>query len=278
MNVDWKLKSRIFRMIDLLGANEVLSFLQNHVTGRSKVNINKVNENWSRHEAAISVFSRPRLFEFGAGQSLAQNLYLSRCCGEQVVVDLTRMAKVAKVNDAAKQLAQICPDFNYHAIATFEDLAREYSIKYIAPTDASKTDYLDGYFDCCVSTYTLEHIPRSSIVSIFTELKRIIKKGGLICASIDYSDHYAHTDSSISALNYLSFSDAEWEKYNHRSHYQNRLRHYDYEEIFNELGLVTERNEPFFEDHPLPSRVAAQFNTENNSFRAITGYFVLRVV
>ena len=117
-----------------------------------------------------------------------------------------------------------------------------------------------------------------SIGSIFPELKRIIKKGGLIFASIDCSDHYPHTDSGISALNYFSYSDAEWEKYHHRSHYQNRLRHHDYEETFNNLGFVTERNEPFFEDHPLPSRVAARFNTENNLFLAISGYFVLRVV
>ena len=59
-----------------------------------------------------------------------------------------------------------------------------------------------------------------------------LKKNGMISAIIDYSDHYAHTDPAIGLLNFLNYSSDDWKKYNHESHYQNRLRHYEYIDIF----------------------------------------------
>ena len=51
----------------------------------------------------------------------------------------------------------------------------------------------------------LEHIPKDSIKKIFIELRRILKKDGVVCATIDYTDHYAHTDKNIGLLNFLSY-------------------------------------------------------------------------
>ena len=71
--------------------------------------------------------------------------------------------------------------------------------------DAAKTDFESGSLDACISTNTLEHSKRN-IVLIFRELYRTLKDD----TRIDYSDHYAHTDLSISLLNYLKYSETEW--------------------------------------------------------------------
>jgi hypothetical protein len=123
----------------------------------------------------------------------------------------------------------------------------------------------------------LEHIPRDSIIGIFTELKRIVRPGGLISAVIDYSDHYAHTDGSISLLNFLRLSGREFDKYNHRVHFQNRLRHYDYEEIFAGLGFEILRNEPL-NSVELPSIVSEDFRSDSPTISCTKGIFLLKVV
>ena len=48
---------------------------------------------------------------------------------------------------------------------------------------------------------------------------------------------------NISLLNYLRFTNHQWKKYNHKFHYQNRLRHYEYINIFKNTGFtVVEEN------------------------------------
>ena len=123
----------------------------------------------------------------------------------------------------------------------------------------------------------LEHIPKDSIKKIFIELRRILKKDGVVCATIDYTDHYAHTDKNIGLLNFLSYSDEEWKKYNHNCNYQNRLRHYDYETLFSELMFKIVNNEPaFFKDAVFPSHIDSKFKLENPLYKATSGYFVLK--
>ena len=52
---------------------------------------------------------------------------------------------------------------------------------------------------------------------------------------IDYGDHFSHTDDSISSLNFLQYSTNEWSRYGDSKFiYMNRLRHDDFEDIFNE--------------------------------------------
>jgi hypothetical protein len=56
--------------------------------------------------------------------------------------------------------------------------------------------------------------------------------------NIDLTDHFSHTDSSITTINFLKFSEKEWKKYADNSFaFHNRLRVYDYSEIFLKAGL-----------------------------------------
>lgn len=275
MNINWKLKSSAFRIIDTYSLDSVLFMLQKYVTRRSRVDIPDFNRNWLLHRENLACLGRPLVFEFGAGKNLAQNIYLSDYTRGQFVVDIVNMLDIGQFNEAARKIAHLKRGW-FKPVHTPADIRELYSITYKAPYDASHTEFDDDTFDACVTTHTLEHIPKESLLQIFTELKRIIRPGGLISAVIDYSDHYAHTDKTISRLNFLRFSDKEFSKYNHKVHYQNRLRHYDYEELFAELGFELLRHEAL-NKVPLPAAIANVFRTGDPSLPYASGCFLLKV-
>jgi SAM-dependent methyltransferase len=215
------------------------------------------------------------VLEFGAGKSLSQNIFLSRIASHQTVVDLFDMIDISQFDDAARQISGVS-DVPYRRVETLADIEANYAIRYRAPYDINQTDFADGAFDACISTNTLEHIPEESIISIFRELKRVIRPGGLISAVIDYSDHYAHTDRNISYLNFLAYSTSEFARHNHRVHFQNRLRHADFERIFNDLGFEIRRNEAL-NSVDLPVVVSSQFDATNPTITATKGIFLLAV-
>ena len=275
MNLNWRFKSFLFGVIDSMSLYGLLYFLQKHITRRSKVSIKDINKNWLTHKEHLSTIGTPRVIEFGAGKSLAQNIYLSQYVKHQTLVDLFPMLDISQFNDAAKQIAQITDQPSVNVSST-DDIKHCYQIDYLAPVDLTKSDFDDNSFDACISTNTLEHIPRKSIIGIFEELKRIIRNDGIISAVIDYSDHYSHTDKSISKLNFLSYTSDKFKKHNHRTHYQNRLRHYDYVEIFESLGLEILKKEALNKVPP-PSKISKEFDTRKDNVFATQGIFLLRV-
>lgn len=274
MNIPWKLKSAIFRAIDRFGATGLLYWLQSNVTRRSRVQIGDGSPNWQTHREQLATLDRPSVFEFGAGKSLQQNLYLSSYFGPQTVVDLFPMIDLRLADSAARQISTLRDGRPYQPIARLYDL-QCYGIEYHAPCDAGNTGYALGSFDACISTNTLEHIPALDIERILAELRRILRRAGLISAVIDYSDHYAHTDASIGRLNFLQFSDKEFEKHNHGVHYQNRLRHDDYLALFRGAGFGVLRAQPMHHLPPPPT-VAPRFDTANPNTFATVGIFLLR--
>lgn len=109
--------------------------------------------------------------------------------------------------------------------------------RYVAPGDAANTNIPDNYIDFHVSHNVMEHVPKSTITGIFLEGNRIIKETGLFVHKIDYSDHFSHSDSRISDINFLQYSDRVWRFYaGNRFMYMNRLRHDDFLEIYDDIG------------------------------------------
>lgn len=275
MNINWKFKSFIFGLIDKFSLYDVLYFLQKNVTKRSVVKISEINDKWMIHQNGLATLNEPVVLEFGAGKSLSQNIYLGSNFKCQTVVDLFPMLDIDMFNEAALQISKIASSVIYTRVSSVDDIERCYGIKYIAPLDVARAPFSDNFFDGCISTNTLEHIPKKSIIDIFKELKRIIKPGGLISAVIDYSDHYSHTDKNIGAINYLMYSSDEFSNYNHVSHYQNRLRHYDYEVIFRDLLFEVLKSEA--RDIAVPPRnISEEFNSNESSLCATWGVFLLK--
>ena len=130
-------------------------------------------------------------------------------------------------------------------------------------------------FDACISTVTLEHFSKSDLENAFRNLKKIIKKDGKISATIDYSDHYNHTDEKIGTLNFLQYDEKSWKKYNTPYLFQNRLRHNDFRDFFLKMNYeILEENKG-----PIgipPSTISKDFNENNEETFILWGQFLLK--
>ena len=126
-----------------------------------------------------------------------------------------------------------------------EKLMRLCCIEYKAPCDAAETGLPSGSIDFHTSYTVLEHIPKSTLGEIFDEGGRLVKKDGLFVHRVDYSDHFSHSDSSISAINFLQFSELKWDMLaGNRYMYMNRLRHDDFLDLFRQWGHSVLMAEP----------------------------------
>lgn len=276
MKIPWKLKSAVFAAIDMFHATNLLYFLQKNITKRSRILNLNISENWQRHKRSLKKYNcTGHIFEFGAGKNLAQNLYLSDFVNSQLVVDLNPMIDLQLVETARELLKEKIDLKSDKVIGSVEDLLA-YGITYKAPYDASNTDLDDKSLDACISTNTLEHIPKKSIFRIFNELHRVLKNEAIVSAQIDYSDHYSHTDPSISLLNYLRYTDKQWEKYNHRCHFQNRLRHCDYIEIFNACGFSVIEENIHYSEQEIPADIVAMNKGKSEDWAATSAHLILK--
>jgi hypothetical protein len=118
-------------------------------------------------------------------------------------------------------------------------------ITYIAPGDATRTRLRPASIDFHTSFNVFEHIPRDVLAAILSEGNRIISDTGLFVHRVDYSDHFSHSDTHISPINFLQYSDAQWNRYaGNRYMYMNRLRHDDFLTLFESGGHAVLATEP----------------------------------
>ena len=276
MNIPWKIKSSIFSVIDKFHLYKMLYFLQKYVTKRADGIFNQVDSEWILHRDTLRKHDKnKKIFEFGAGKHLAQNLFLSIDIKQQVVVDLYNMLDIEQVEEARTFISSFQSLRTNRKIDSKEAL-KSFGIFYHAPFDASQTDFTDKSIDAIISTNTLEHIPEPDIKAIMREAKRILKDDGIISFRIDYSDHYAHTDNKISLLNFLKFDKKSWNKYNHICHYQNRMRHYEYLSLFEDLGFKCIDGMAYYDENFIEQDLSSKYSCQPQSWSATAGYFVLR--
>ena len=121
--------------------------------------------------------------------------------------------------------------------ASMSDVLASNRITYLAPADARASGLPTGSIDAVVTTSTLEHIPRADLVQIFAECHRIVRDGGGMSMLIDYSDHWSHFDHSITAFNFLQFTEDDWKRRNPALNYQNRMRHSEFVALFESSGF-----------------------------------------
>lgn len=236
MRIPWKLKSKVYRFLSYCPQG-TLYFMQRHVARKARIRFTEPDTSWKFHHRMIEQSNARTLIEFGAGKSLIQNLFLTPIVDFQTLVDLVPMINFQLVNEAIVRLREMGVKVDGRLVNSAEELENIYKIRYLAPLDMRMSGLEAGSFDLCISTNTLEHIPKKDIEAILVELKGLLTSEGSISAVIDYSDHYSHTDPSIGSLNFLQFAEGDWEKLNHSNHYQNRLRHTHFGEIFECAGF-----------------------------------------
>jgi SAM-dependent methyltransferase len=224
----------------------------------------------SRIERQQQTITGKTILEIGTGHQVGLPIALWLCGAAQIItVDLNRYLKVELVrNDLAfirerkQELMQIFgahaqePEFRERLAAlaevtdgTLDQLLHAMNIRYLAPADAAHLDFPDGSIDYHVSYTVLEHIPPATLIRILHEGKRVLKNDGLFVHCIDFSDHFAHSDSSISSVNFLQFSDEEWQRLSgNRFMYHNRLRADEFRALLDESGVVVLEMEPFVDE------------------------------
>jgi|MTBAKSStandDraft_1061840.scaffolds.fasta_scaffold01656_8 SAM-dependent methyltransferase len=125
-------------------------------------------------------------------------------------------------------------------------------IHYLAPADAGSLALPDESVDCHLSNTVMEHISPEAIRRIMLEAKRLLKKNGVAIHFIDLSDHFQHQDSAITPLNFLRYTEKQWQRLaGNQFAYTNRLRPPDYYAIFQDLGFQIMRKEVNTYDAPL---------------------------
>lgn len=101
-------------------------------------------------------------------------------------------------------------------------------ITYLAPCNAGATQWSSGSMDLITSNNVFEHVPVPGLLAMFAEAKRLLRPGGSVLHCVNCGDHYAYADKSITQLNYLRFSEQQWQRWNNSIQYQNRLRPMDF--------------------------------------------------
>ena len=113
------------------------------------------------------------------------------------------------------------------------------NIEYRAPADATTLPLPNGGVDFHYSSNVFEHVSPEIIRGILLEARRVLAPGGLFLHRMDLSDHFSHTDPSISTVNFLRFNERRWGRLaGNRYMYHNRLRAYEYYDLFAEEGAV----------------------------------------
>ena len=117
-------------------------------------------------------------------------------------------------------------------------LSKMMNVKYLPRADAAKLPVEAGSIDAHISFAVFEHIPAPDLARILTEARRVLQPDGLLVHIIDPSDHFAHDDETITAINFLQFGDAEWDAWaGNKFVYHNRLRAFEYLELFERAGV-----------------------------------------
>jgi hypothetical protein len=225
---------------------------QKYLTGRWHRSVAGVLAEPNNYTMHIDTFQKhwgdlkhANYFEFGVARDLFSNLF-NYCCGmeKQLAIDLKPLATRELVDNTRGQL---CACFSPYITRKPElqlgrdfkaDLMTHYGIDYQAPADARSVQRPSGSVDLIASTSTFEHIPQDAIREILAESYRLCHEGSIMSHEIDYSDHYSHTDKSLTPYNFLRFSDRNWERLHMRHYYQNRLRHNDIRQLIQDAGFT----------------------------------------
>lgn len=212
------------------------------------------------------VLADAKLFEIGTGW-YPTFPFTSFLAGAQSVhtVDLNPHLKADLVRSCAASLAEHVDTIATMSGVAVEEVARRQRqlverlagridlshatggvVRYDAPTDATRMPTGANELDVVFSNSVLEHVPPPVVDRLYAEAMRILRPGGLMFHSVNCGDHYAYIDDRINQLNYLSFSDAEWESWNNAFLYQNRMRAHEFVERAAAAGfeILLDTSEP----------------------------------
>jgi len=261
--INWKQRARIAKILDKMPrnlANWIYYLAQRFGGGITPAKLQFENS------AVIAKTIRQQhkevlgktFLEIGTGRTFNVPMGLWLCgAGKIITVDVNPYLRKEQISNSVDLLARdgkmvnrIFSDFIGETVFQerfnimlryknhFSELINATNIEYISKGNATALDLPDNSVDYFFSNYVLEHIPPDIIGSILLEARRVMRKDGLLIHIIDPSDHFAHHDYSISSINFLQYGEEEWHNIaGNRFFYLNRLRAYEYYELFERYGI-----------------------------------------
>lgn len=305
----WKLKAKIQNAISVLpsaASYEAYYWVQRHFGGlRRAVPTSRfiaAIETWKRIQSKERSPTGKVFLEVGTGRvPLVPIAYWLMGAESTITIDLNPYLKEELIAEHLHYLSESEDEIlalfgslidrkRFNALISFgakskisvTELLDLCQIVYISPGDAANTNLPEQHIDFHTSYTVFEHIPPNVLVNILREGNRIIKNNGLFVHRIDYSDHFSHSDKSISAINFLQYSDDEWAKYaGNRYMYMNRLRHDDFLALFESVGQQVVEVEPNMDrrsEELLKTKALSindRFNSKTHEVLAISGAWIL---
>ena len=275
MKLNWQTKAKIMKTCALLPAGGGIYRLIQKSFGRLKANpMSRIPAQIEMAQWILDMGGESEgktFFEVGTGHNPIVPIGSFLCGAEKVItVDLHRrldfgilkksLEWMSKNRDeirgyydgvANPQITQIIErlDLIDSLKEVPEKFLSEANIQYLAPADAADTGLPDASVDYHISSTVFEHIPEVDIKRILKEAKRILKKDGIAIHFIDLSDHFQHQDKIITKINFLRYSEKEWDKIaGNEFAYCNRLRASDCLALFKEAGFDVCRKEATVDD------------------------------
>jgi hypothetical protein len=121
----------------------------------------------------------------------------------------------------------------------FKDLYDLLGFRYCVDQTGRLHQLEPASFDIIVSGGVLEHINRDSAAGLVNDIATMLKPGGFSCHSIQIGDHLYAYDRSVSAKQYLQYSDRTWKRwFENEVQYINRLQRSDWIDLFNKTGMT----------------------------------------
>jgi len=263
--MNWKLKALIQNFVDKLPLG--LSYPVYYKIQRNLGGIKKINpyKNFKNSIFIINAIKKQNcqivdktFLEIGTGRTLNIPIGLWLCGASRIItIDLNPYLRKELIIESIEWIRQhknnvrfIFRDFietslfnsRLGDLTSSDDnlnkLLNLMNIEYFAPADASCLQIEDNTIDFHFSVTVLEHIPLNVIRSILSEARRVLSIDGLFIHLIDLSDHFSHSDQSITSINFLKFSEKQAKKWlGNKFMYHNRLRAYEFYELFKQQHM-----------------------------------------
>jgi hypothetical protein len=139
---------------------------------------------------------------------------------------------------AGRPLDEVTSDYRrLTEAASLGELLERARIHYHAPADATRTPLEPASVDVVFSNSVFEHVPPDALLGMMRESRRVLREGGVTIHCANCGDHYAYFDRKITPINYLTYSERQWRRWNNSLQYQNRLRPSDFAALAERAGL-----------------------------------------
>jgi SAM-dependent methyltransferase len=175
-------------------------------------------------------------------------------------------------DEIIRRVTKITPDGVAYATRECRDLEqrlKELRITYDAPCDCRHLILNSGSIDLVTSRSVLEHVPPPIIADIFSEARRLLRPGGRMMHIVDNSDHWAHRDRTITAVNFLQYPDWMFRLTCINSlNYTNRLRHSEYLSLLETAGFKLQRVQGMIDPNCVAALTAMRLAERFRGFEA----------